>query len=355
MSGHASRVDPYRVWIALAAFVVIAAGIKVAAPLVNLLLLSIFIATISHSAIRSLRRIKVPHFVAVVLVLIAVFLVLFLFVYALTDSADEFLQNAPRYKERLREVSAMLSNYTQHLGITLSKSGIESFFDPSRYLSYAATFLKSFTEILSNTFLIILAVFFIVLEIGDFKRKLPALGIDLRNNPFSYFAMTMNHYLAIKTIISMATGGLIGLGLWLLGIDFAFFLGLIAFLFNYIPSIGSVIAAIPAILVALLSPDLSLVVWAIVLYIAVNVLLGNIIEPRIMGKNLGLSVTVVFLSLLFWGYLLGPVGMFLSVPLTMALKIAFELHPDTRFIGVLLGPTLKRQIASDSSGDTKAQ
>ena len=340
---------------AIAALVVIAAGIKVAAPLVNLLLLSIFIATISHSAIRSLRRIRVPQVVAVALVLIGVFLVLFVFAYALTNSADEFLKNAPHYKERLREVGAIVGDYAQHLGVALPKTSIESLFDPSRYLSFATTFLKSFTEILSNTFLIILAVFFIVLEIGDFKRKLPTLGIDLHNNPFSLFAMTMNHYLAIKTIVSMATGVLIGLGLWLLGVDFSFFLGLVAFLFNYIPSIGSVIAAIPAILVSLLSPDLSVVIWVTVLYVTVNVMLGNIIEPRIMGKNLGLSVTVVFLSLLFWGYLLGPVGMFLSVPLTMALKIAFELHPTTHFIGVLLGPSLKRQIASNSSDDTKAQ
>jgi predicted PurR-regulated permease PerM len=111
----------------------------------------------------------------------------------------------------------------------------------------------------------------------------------------------------------------------------------VAFLFNYVPNIGSIIAAVPAVLLALVQADPSTALWTVVGYLVVNNLVGNMIEPRFMGSGLGLSPLVVFISLVFWGWVLGPVGMFLSVPLTITLKIFLDSYRSTQGIGHLLG------------------
>ena len=112
---------------------------------------------------------------------------------------------------------------------------------------------------------------------------------------------------------------------------------MVAFLLNYIPNIGSILAAVPAVLMALVQFDIGTALMVAGVYLFVNILIGSILEPRIMGQGLGLSTLVVFLSLIFWGWLLGPVGMLLSVPLTIMVKIVLDAKEDTRWIATLLG------------------
>ena len=132
------------------------------------------------------------------------------------------------------------------------------------------------------------------------------------------------------------TGVLIWIGLELVGLDFAPIWGFIAFLLNFVPNIGSILAAVPGVLLALLQLDPTGVMIVIGIYVAVNMVVGNIIEPTIMGQRVGLSVLAVFLSLVFWGWMFGPVGMLLSVPLSMAVKFTAQANPQTRWLAVLL-------------------
>jgi len=143
--------------------------------------------------------------------------------------------------------------------------------------------------------------------------------------------------MVIKTLISLATGILIAFWLFILGVDYPILWGFLAFLLNYIPNIGSIVAAIPAVVLAIIQLGFGSAVLVAAGYIVVNFVIGNVIEPRLMGRKLRLSTLVVFLSLIFWGGLLGLVGAILSVPLTMALKFAFESSESTRWIAVLLG------------------
>ena len=131
---------------------------------------------------------------------------------------------------------------------------------------------------------------------------------------------------------------LIGLLLWLLSVPYPVLWGTLAFLLNYIPTIGSILAGIPAVLLSLVVGGPSLAAWVVVVYLVVNNLIGSFLEPRFMGSRLGLSPLIVLLSMIFWGWVLGPVGMFLSVPITMTLKIALEGTPETRGIAMLMGP-----------------
>ncbi|MBN2815417.1 MAG: AI-2E family transporter [Campylobacterales bacterium] len=319
-------VDIYKIWLGLAAFVVIIAGIKAASSIVVLFLLSVFIATVSAPAIFLLEGYKVPRSFAFFIVLSFVIILLFGFGYILSSSVDSFLSNTSEYQARVLTSIEHIGGFLNNIGLEVSKESLKNMFDPSSLVNFTGVFLKSFTAILSNSFIIFLGVTFILLEMSHLSKQ---------QGTFATFSKKINRYLAIKTVVSLITGVGVALGLAILDVEFALFLGLIAFLLNYIPSFGSIIAAIPAVLVALVGADAMSVVWVIALYLTVNVVMGNIIEPHYMGKSLGLSVVAVFFSLIFWGWVLGPVGMFLAVPLTMSIVVALEMFPATKPIAVL--------------------
>ena len=159
------------------------------------------------------------------------------------------------------------------------------------------------------------------------------------------FVDTVKTYLVIKSVMSLITGAGIALYLIVIGVDFALLWGWIAFFMNFVPYVGSLIAAIPVIVLTLLDPGPDIALLVAFGYLAINILVGNVIEPRYLGQGLDLSTLVVFLSLVFWGWLFGPVGMFLSAPLTMLLKIAAESHPNGRGLSVLLGSTAPQEDA----------
>ena len=180
---------------------------------------------------------------------------------------------------------------------------------------------------------------FILAEATVFPAKLrAALGReDADLGRFVQITREVQHYLGIKTVISLITGILVGFWVWMLGVDFPLFWGLLAFLFNYVPTIGSILAAIPAMLLALVQFGVGPALVVVLGYLVINVIFGNIVEPHLLGRRLGLSTLVVILSLLFWGWVWGPIGMLLSLPLTMIVKIMLENTDDFRWIAVLLG------------------
>jgi predicted PurR-regulated permease PerM len=333
-----SSFDIHKVWLSLAAFVIVIAGVKAASSIIVPFLLAIFIATVSAPAIFWLEKLGLPRILAFLIVLFFVISVLFGLGYILTTSVDSFLSNSPQYTAKIMEMISAFQGVLDRFGMKISQADLEAMIDPSGLINFAGGFLKAFTAILSRSFIIFLAVSFMLFETSSLRTKMYLLSKQNKSdeNPFKKFSKKLNRYLALKTIISFVTGACLTIGLTIIGVDFALLLGVIAFLLNFIPSIGSVLAAIPAVLVALVGLDLSSVFWVLALYLTVNIVLGNIVEPRFMGKGLGLSVVVIFFSLIFWGWVLGPIGMFLAVPISMTIKIAFESHPSTRAIAMLL-------------------
>jgi predicted PurR-regulated permease PerM len=182
-------------------------------------------------------------------------------------------------------------------------------------------------------------VVFILLEASSLPGKIRA-AIGKPDSPLSQYndvIKNVNKYLGIKTLISLGTGFTVFLWLIILGIDFPILWGLLAFLLNFVPNIGSLLASVPAIILALIQFGLGKAVLTAMGYFAVNTIFGSILEVRIFGKGLGLSTLVVFVSLIFWGWVLGPIGMLLSVPLTMIIKIILESNESTKGMAILLG------------------
>lgn len=272
-----------------------------------------------------LRRRGLPAALALLLVIAAVSLAGTAIVAIAGASIDEFQQALPEYRARLQEQTAGLGSWFEQHGLPMQRSWSEHL-DPARIMTLAGGLFNGLGNMLANSFLIFLTVIFILLEATSFPGKLRQClpSPEASMSRLRKVADSINHYLAIKTWTSLATGLIIAAGLALLGVDFPVLWGMLAFLLNFVPNIGAIIAAVPVLLLALVQLGTASAIWTLVLYLAVNNIIGNLVEPRFMGRRLGLSALVVFLSLVFWGWVLGPVGMFLSVPLTMTLKIGLE-------------------------------
>ncbi len=320
----------------VAALVVIVAGIVAAQEIMVPLLLAAFIATIAATPVFWLHRFRVPVGAAIALVVLALVAVLVGVGALVAQSAAEFRERLPFYQGRVAEQLESLFAWLAGLGVELSTGML----DPGDVLGFAGDALTSFGSVLSNSALILLVVIFILAEASSFPHKLRAvLAHPDRDLPyFQRFADNVNRYIAIKTTVSLATGLFVTAALWIIGVDFPILWGVLAFLLNYVPTIGSVIAAAPPVLLALIQLGAGSALATVAVFLAVNVVMGNVVEPRFMGRGLGLSTLVVFLSLVFWGWMLGPVGMLLSVPLTMTAKIALEANPSTTWIAHLLDP-----------------
>ncbi len=326
-----------------AALVIIIDGINQAQSVLVWLLVAIFLAVLGTPPLLWLERKRVPSVVAVLLVLAGMTIVLLMVAAIVGASIKSFYSELPSYQARLHERASSLYSLLPIKGIGGLDEDLLERFNPAAVMSLTARLLAGLGSALSNIVLVLLTTAFVLFEASSFPGKLRAvLGHPQQAFPeFTRFAGDIERYMIIKTLISLATGLLIGIWLTILGVQFPILWGFLAFLLNYVPSVGSTIAAVPAVLLALVQLGTGHAVAAAAGYMTVNFVLDNLIETRLMGRRLELSTLVVFLSLMFWGNLLGPVGMVLCVPLTMTLKFACASNEGTRWIAVLLGRSPK--------------
>ena len=327
-----------RILIGAAAFVIIIAGIYIAQSVVVLFLISIFLASLGIPPLLWLKEKHIPSVVAVLIVMAGMVSIIILISAQIGTSFSNFLDQLPLFQSSIREQVLELSAYLRSKGFSGTQKLLLDYVKPEVLLKLTANLLSGLSSVLSGLALVLLTVTFIMLEVSSFPIKLRAvLGDPKQKFPkFTEFINDMKRYMVIKTLISLATGVLIAFWLYILDVDYPILWGFIAFLLNYIPNIGSIVAAIPALILSFIQFGIGSAVLVMVGYVFVNFIIGNVIEPRLMGRKFGLSTLVVFLSLIFWGALLGLVGAILSVPLTMTLKFAFENNESTKWIAVLL-------------------
>ena len=336
------KVSVYRVVITAAGFVVVIAGMRAASSLLVPFLLSAFIAIISAPPMFWLQRKGVPAWLAILSVIFLVLVSLTLVSGLIGSSVRDFTASLPRFQAQLDSILAAVIKGLEELGVDTENLGLNDIFNPGSAMRLVAAGLSSFQAVLTNGFLITMTVIFMLMEASGLPAKLKAIMGDREDalDTFEKFITDVKQYMAIKTLVSLVTGAIVGLGLFLLGVDYYLLWALLAFLLNYIPNIGSIIAAIPPVLLAMIQFGIMKAIIVAIGFLAVNIIMGSIIEPRFMGRGLGLSTLVVFLSLLFWGWVLGPVGMLLSVPLTITAKIALDSHEESRWLAILLGPDI---------------
>ena len=330
-----------RYLVAAACLVIIIAGLRAAAELILPFLIAVFLAVVNVPLMNWLVRMKVPKPLAVALTVLSAVAVVAALVAVVAGSINQLTAAAPAYQARLRELTTSAMAFGMQLGLPVEEWTSLDLAPTGMFDLIGGVIgdtVRTVGSFLSNTFLVLLTVIFILFEAAGFSRKIAAaFGTPQDSfNQLTRMAGQVQTYLVVKTAVSAATGLTVGIWVALMGLDFPLLWGVLAFLFNFIPTLGSIVAAVPAVMLAIVQfgPGRAAVIAAG--YLAVNIIFGNGIEPTLMGRRLGLSTLVVFSSLVFWGWVWGPIGMLFSVPLTMVVKIALENSRDFCWVAVLL-------------------
>jgi predicted PurR-regulated permease PerM len=348
MNIGSSFSSPARGLLVAGALALVIGLLKLAAPLLSPILLAVFIAIVATPILAWMRTKRVPRWAGLAIIAFILLDVGSLLALVTTGALEGFRDSLPTYQERFMLLTQQVGGWLERVGVEGSTAAIPDLMAPNKLMGVIRPLLANASGILASGLLVLLAVIFILLEAPSLPAKLKAaFDIDEAGEArIRRLLFSINRYMRIKAMTSLAVALCAWLLLWLLGIDFAPLWALLAFFLNFVPVVGNIVMMIPPVLLAVvqIGPGTAVVVAAG--YLIINTGIGNVIEPRIMGKGLGISTLTVFLALLFWGWLFGVVGMFLAVPLTAAVLIALDASPHTRPIAILLGPEIKQAPAT---------
>lgn len=307
---------------------------------------ALFLAYLAEPLQKVLIRFHFPTTMRVLLVLLTSALLLYLVGQLIYNSVNALTANLPRYESRIQNLLTQLATALEippsEIRNQLSTIQWADHISPASIAGMVGRGLGNFVEFLTNVFLVLLYLVYLLFERETFLSRLEnsfahRSGASRVIRVIHSINEQIAGYLHIKTSISLFTGLIVAGTLLFFGVDFAMFWGVLAFLLNFIPSFGSVIATLPPILISFLQFEtLTEPLMISVLLISTQVFVGNVVEPKVMGDSLGMSPLIVVLSLIFWGWLWGPVGMILSVPIISVLRITCDnievLHPVGRFL-----------------------
>jgi AI-2 transport protein TqsA len=336
-----------RVLVGVASLVVIVAGLRATSAIMIPLVLALFLALLAFPLVRLLQRLHINAVLAVLVTVLAVLAALVGPGMVIVAAVRQFASAVPGYEAQLRQITT--SGFAWLRENNVDTSALTAFADPSRALEMILATLTGVVTLLSVGILVVIVSAFMMIEAaGIFERRNQVLG-DSQRHTLTGFIRDLQTYLWVKSAVSLATG----LAAWgwcsFLGIDFALLWGMLAFLLNYIPTFGSLVAAVPPVLLALIQFGPLSAGVTIAGYIGINVAFGSLLEPTLLGHRLRLSPLVVLLSVILWGWIWGIAGALLSVPITMAIKIGLEQSEQSRWIASLLegGRRRRRGIADD--------
>jgi AI-2 transport protein TqsA len=330
----------------MAAIVVVLVGMHLAAPVLNPILFALVFGLIFSPVYAWLRR-RLPTGVALVIMLVGL-VVLFAGLFVLLSlSIGRFTERLGFYAERLNGQLGDLENLLDRLG--LSGTDLSEAVNSSAIVGALGAALSGIAGFLSSLFLILMIMLFLLSEGAAMMSRLRASVHE--DNPqvarLTVIGQSVVRQFGLRAIVNLVTAVGITVMLLLLGVDFPLLWGILTFFLSYIPYIGLVIAVAPAVLLALAEFGLGRAVVVIVGVVVVNILAENVLSPTLMGRGLNLSPTIVFLSFVFWAWLLGGPGAFLALPLTLFVAVMLETFPETRWLARLMG-------MPDTTADTPA-
>ena len=317
-----------------ASLIVVVAGLRAGAPILIPIVVALFLALVTFPFVAWLRKRKVPLGLSVSLTVLASLAAVVGPGMLLAAAVREFAAAAPSYAADLRSTVAGWSGWLAEYGV--DTTDLTSFVDPTQVLDLTVSGLSGVVTVFSVGFLVVLVAAFMLIQGGQLLEKPP---IDLPAGSAENVARIIREiqtYLGVKTVVSLMTGIVAWAWLTILDVDFALLWGLTTFLLNYIPNLGSIMAAVPPMLLALLQHGPSSAGLVMVGFFGINSLFGYLVEPYLTGRHLRISPLVVLLSVIVWGWIWGTAGMLLSVPMTMALKIGLEYSDDLRWVARLL-------------------
>lgn len=333
--------------LAFAAVVLFLFVLKAASEVTLQIALALLVFAFVNPLVERLTRLKVPNIVAITLALALVVVIFFGFIYILILMVNMLVDRMPYYAERIRSLDALLSSYLVEYipdaGEDFSILGYVSVDWYGLATSWLGSFSSKVISIFSDAMMVFVTLIFLLLERMTFLPKIAFAFPRDKSQKFSSMLGRINRqmtkYLLLKLVISLITGFLYYLTALVTGLDFALVWGVLATLLNFIPTIGSIIVTALTIIMAIIqfAPTAWMnVVYVIILTVSIEMILGNIIDPRIQGVQLNMSPLMILISLSVWGYIWGLPGMFLAVPIMSIIQIVCAIVPSLKPVAVLL-------------------
>ncbi|MDF1812150.1 MAG: AI-2E family transporter [Verrucomicrobiales bacterium] len=373
------------VLLSLACVVVIIAGLKLSAEICVPIAMGLFLGVLSLPLLNFLnKRCKLPRPLAVLFTVFFVFLALAIMGFVVSGVIPEFQERGLEYAEQLKKQASQYSEAIDRQLEKLESLGTMFGIDPDANGRSVPTFrdlfnrywdsqrvvaligqtavVERFTSLASKSFFVLILMIFVLAESERFANKIKDVirerGPDLRR--FQNSSRDIQNYLLLKTTVSLLTGLLAWMTCAIMDVEFPLLWGLVAFVLNFIPVIGSIMAAFPPVALALILQGFWPAVIVLMAYLLINTVIGNFLEPKLLGDSFGISTIVVILSVLVWGFMWGPAGMFLAVPLTMIVKVMLDNTPELRWLSVMISSgreefePIKPAIATDAPVDSDA-
>ncbi|TJZ81515.1 AI-2E family transporter [Rhodococcus oryzae] len=340
------------VLLGLAGAVVAIAGTKAFAGIIGPVFLALMLVVGVQPLGDWLQRKGAPKWVAVISTLTAVYLILLGLVAALVVSIAQLATLLPQYTDKADELIANVQD--QFAQMNIGSDQVEkalSSIDLGKIIGLVDDVLLGLLGVFSNLFFILALLIFMAMDASSFGERMRAVAYSRADiaYAFSSFASGTRSYLIVSTVFGLIVAVIDAGALWAMGIPLPILWGLLSFITNYIPNIGFVIGVIPPALIALLEGGPTLMLWVIVVYSVINVIIQSVIQPKFVGEAVGLSVTLTFLALVFWGWVIGPLGALLAIPMTLLAKaLLLDIDPSTRWANALItgSPPTAEELAT---------
>ena len=324
---------------------------KYAADLLSPFLISVSLTIVLTPLLNALEKKRIPKVISLILLIILSVLPIIIIGGYIGSEAQDFAANLHTMQAQFEQTLGKLTLHFQNMGLSIHQTDIESMLEKSNISGIVKNLASQTSTQFSNIFLILFTVAFMLMESGAIKNKVKKIlsksKIDLDEG--MQIITKINTYFIIKVKTSLATAIWVLVVLWYYDISYFYLWATLAFFLNFIPVVGSIFAAVPPIILAMMDQSMMTALWVGLWYVTINMVIGNILEPRIMGKGLGLSALVIFLSMTLWGWVMGPTGMILSVPLTMAMQFLFAQYKETEWIALMLSD-FETEIKENTNG-----
>ena len=311
---------------------------KYAAGILAPFLISVALAIVLSPLLDLLQKKRIPKIVSLIVLIILSAIPIIMFGGYIVTEAHEFATNFHSISDKFNTALGKFIHTLQNMGLSVNQADIEAMLAKSNISGLIKNLASQTSAQFSNIFLILFMVAFMLMESqfmhSKVQKVLSTSKISLEDG--MQIISKINTYFIIKVKTSLITAVWAFAVLWFYDIQYFYLWAALAFFLNFIPVVGSIIAAVPPIILAMIDQGMMTALWVALWYVTINMVIGNILEPRIMGKGLGLSALIIFLSMTLWGWVLGPAGMILSVPLTMAMQFLFAQYKETEWISLML-------------------
>ncbi|WP_374927972.1 AI-2E family transporter [Kytococcus sedentarius] len=356
--GPAHPISPVMALVGVAALVIIGAGIRSQASMLGPMFLALTLVITAYPMVTWMRRHKVPGPLATLASLVAIYAVLAAIAWSMVWSVLRLVEVMPQYMEQGTRLYDQAIAQMARFGVEESQlEEMLSTIEPGQVAGVVGGLAGQLSGGASLLTLLIIGLIFLVLDTGSMEARMRVLADERPGAAaaFGDFARRVRSYWLVTTVFGILVAVVDVVFLWALGIPLAITWGVFSFVTNYIPNVGFVIGLIPPTLIALLEKGPVMAVIVAVGYWVINFVFQTIIQPRVTGDMVGLNATVIFVSLIVWAYLLGPLGALVAVPATIFVKALLVDHiPANRWMAALLGETPKQAVTTPREDSGRA-